>query len=91
MTAIVNGVKNGDFKTIYDKSWNSAGSVDRVADIKGDNEFAQAGALQQETILAQVKLYESVNSKLGDFEQGLVGVMQNNQGLLLLQLRLQVL
>ncbi|QNX40403.1 hypothetical protein IC787_15215 [Acinetobacter seifertii] len=81
MTAIVNGVKNGDFKTIYDKSWNSAGSVDRVADIKGDNEFAQAGALQQETILAQVKLYESVNSKLGDFEQGLVGVMQNNQGL----------
>lgn len=81
MTAIVNGVKNGDFKTIYDKSWNSAGSVANVADIKGENEFAQAGALQQETILAQVKLYESVNSKLGDFEKGLVGVMQNNQGL----------
>ena len=74
-------MKNGSYKEIESKSWNGLGSVDWVSGIKGDNEFAQAGALQQETILAQVKLYESVNGKLGEFEKGLVGVMQNNQGL----------
>ncbi len=81
ISSIVTGMKNGSYQEIDNKSWNGLGSVDRVADIKGDNEFAQAAALQQETILAQVKLYESVNGKLGEFEKGLVGVMQNNQGL----------
>lgn len=81
ISSIVTGMKNGSYQEIDSKSWNGLGSVDRVADIKGDNEFAQAAALQQETILAQVKLYESVNGKLGEFEKGLVGVMQNNQGL----------
>ncbi|WP_396234735.1 phage tail tape measure protein [Acinetobacter baumannii] len=81
ISSIVTGMKNGSYQEIDNKSWNGLGSVDRVADIKGDNEFAQAAALQQETILAQVKLYESVNGKLGEFEKGLVGVMENNQGL----------
>ncbi|MEQ1087638.1 phage tail tape measure protein [Acinetobacter seifertii] len=81
ISSIVTGMKNGSYQEIDSKSWNGLGSVNRVADIKGDNEFAQAGALQQETILGQVKLYESVNGKLGEFEKGLVGVMQNNQGL----------
>ena len=81
MTAIANGFKTGSYQTIYDKSWNSAGSVDWVSDVKGDNEFAQAAALQQETILAQIKIYETVNDKLGGFEKGLTQVMQNNQGL----------
>ncbi|MDV2438709.1 phage tail tape measure protein [Acinetobacter gerneri] len=81
ITSIVNGVKNGTYQEIYDKSWNGEGSVERVADIKGESEFAKAQALEQEKILAQIKIYESVNDKLGQFESGLTQIMQNNQGL----------
>lgn len=52
-----------------------------LAGIKGENDFAQAQALEQETILAQIKIYESVNSKLSDFEGGIVNVMRSNEGL----------
>ncbi|RKG41463.1 MULTISPECIES: hypothetical protein [Acinetobacter] len=81
ISAIVTGMKNGDYQDVYKQSWNAEGSVDWISDVKGDNEFAQAAALQQETILAQIKIYESVNEKLGGFESGLVSVMQSNQGL----------
>lgn len=81
ISSIVTGMKNGDYQEVYGKSWDSEGSVDRISDIKGDNEFAQAAALEQENILAQIKIYESVNEKLGGFEKGLVSVMQHNQGL----------
>lgn len=81
MTAIVSGVANGDAKDIYDKSWNKEGATASLADIKGDNEFAQAEALQQETILAQIKIYETVNSTLGNFEKGLVTTMRSNEAL----------
>lgn len=81
MTAIVNGVKNGEYNRIYDESWAGEGSVDRVFKDKSGEEFAQSEALEQETILAQVKIYESVNGKLGGFEKGLTQIMQSNQGL----------
>lgn len=81
ISAIITGVKNGDYKDIYDKSWNKEGATANLADIKGGNEFAQSEALEQEKILAQIKIYETVNSKLGNFEKGLTQVMQSNQGL----------
>ena len=81
ISAIVTGMKNGDYQEVYGKSWDAEGSVDWISDVKGDNEFAQAAALQQETILAQIKIYEAVNEKLGGFESGLVSAMQSNQGL----------
>lgn len=81
ISSIVTGVKNGSFDDIYNKSWNGEGAVDKLTNTKGENEFAQAQALEQENILAQIKIYESVNSKLGSFESGLVEIMQNNQGL----------
>lgn len=81
ISSIVTGMKNGEYQEVYGKSWDAEGSVDWISDVKGDNEFAQAAALQQETILAQIKIYESVNETLGGFESGLVSVMQSNQGL----------
>lgn len=81
MTAIVNGVKNGDYQKIYNESWSGEGSVDRVFKDKSGEEFAQYDALQQENILAQIKMYDTVNGKLGEFEKGLTQIMQNNQGL----------
>ncbi|MBF7683908.1 phage tail tape measure protein [Acinetobacter sp. B5B] len=81
MTAIVNGIKNGDYKKISDESLAGEGSVERVSKDKGGEEFAQYDALQQENILAQIKIYETVNSKLGNFEKGLTQIMQNNQAL----------
>lgn len=81
ISSIVTGVKNGSYDEMFNKSWNGVGSVERIAEIKGDNEFAKAQALEQESLLAQLKIYESVNSKLSDFEGGLVNVMRSNEGL----------
>ena len=81
ISSIVTGMKNGEYKDIYNQSWGAEGSVDRISDIKGDNEFAQAAARQQETILAQIKIYDTVSDKLGDFQKNLVSIMQGNQGL----------
>ncbi|MDN5676858.1 MAG: phage tail tape measure protein [Acinetobacter sp.] len=81
ISSIVTGMKNGDYQDIYNQSWGAEGSVDRISDIKGDNEFAQAAARQQETILAQIKIYDTVSDKLGDFQGELVSIMQGNQGL----------
>lgn len=81
ISAIVTGMANGDYKDIYDKSWNKEGATASLADIKGDNEFAQSEALEQEKILAQIKIYETVNSALGNFEKGLVSTMRSNEAL----------
>lgn len=81
ISAIITGVKNGDYKDIYDKSWNKEGATASLADIKGDNEFAQSEAVEQEKILAQIKIYETVNSALGNFEKGLVSTMRSNEAL----------
>ncbi|MCU4307011.1 phage tail tape measure protein [Acinetobacter ursingii] len=81
ISAVVTGAKNGDLQKIGDESWSGEGSVERVFKDKSGEEFAQAEALEQETILAQIKIYETVNGKLGGFEKGLTLVMQSNQGL----------
>jgi len=81
ISSIVTGMKNGAYQDIYNQSWDAEGSVDRISDIKGENEFAQAAARQQETILAQIKIYDTVSDKLGDFQGKLVSIMQSNEGL----------
>lgn len=81
ISSIVTGMKNGDYQDIYNQSWEAEGSVNRISDIKGENEFAQAAARQQETILAQIKIYDTVSDKLGDFQGKLVSIMQDNEGL----------
>ncbi|RZG77781.1 phage tail tape measure protein [Acinetobacter sp. WCHAc060025] len=81
ISSIVTGMKNGDYQDIYNQSWEAEGSVNRISDIKGGNEFAQATARQQEVILAQIKIYDTASEKLGEFQKNLVSIMQGNQGL----------
>ena len=78
ISAIVNGIKSGDFKEIYDKSWNKEGATEDLAQRKGNEEFAQSSALEQEKILAQIQIYDGVNGKLGEFERWLTSIMQHN-------------
>lgn len=81
MSALVTGVKDGSFGEIYNKSWHGEGSVESLSKKRAETGFAQAEALEQEKILAQIKIYESVNSTLGSFESGLVNIMRNNEEL----------
>ena len=82
ISSIVTGMKNGTFNEIESKSWNGVGSVDQLSENRiAIDEGAAARSLEQEKILAQIKVYDSINGKLGGFEKGLVDVMQNNQEL----------
>ncbi len=81
LMAIISGLNSGEFARINQGSWNGVGSVSRVAGFKGEIEPAQAHALQQESILATIRLYDSVKEKLGAFEGGLQNTMEANQAL----------
>jgi hypothetical protein len=81
LMAIIAGLNSGEFARINQGSWNGVGSVDRVARLKGEIEPAQAHALQQESILATVKVYDSLKGTLGTFEAGLQNTMEANQAL----------
>lgn len=81
LMAIIAGINSGEFSRINQGSWNGVGSVDRVARLKGEIEPAQAHALQQESILATVKVYDSLKGTLGTFEAGLQNTMEANQAL----------
>jgi hypothetical protein len=74
-------INNGDFDRISKGSWNGVGAVERVAKEKSLIEPAKAHALEQETILATIKIYDQVKETLGDFEGGLKDTMRANQGL----------
>ena len=79
--SIMEGLNNGDYDRISKASWDGEGSVDRVANEKALIEPAQAHALEQETILGTIKIYDQVKNTLGDFEGGLTNTMKANQGL----------
>lgn len=81
LMAIIAGLNSGEFERISKGSWGGVGSVDRVANLKGEIEPAQAHALQQESILATVKVYDSLKGTLGTFEAGLQNTMEANQAL----------
>lgn len=81
LMSIIAGLNNGEFDRISKGSWEGVGSVERVAKEKAKIEPAQAHALQQESILATIKVYDSVKVTLGNFEQGLTNTMQANQAL----------
>lgn len=79
--AIIEGMNNGNYDSISKASWEGVGSVERVAKVKGMIEPAQAHALEQETILGTIKLYDQVKGKLGEFEGSLTDTMKANQRL----------
>ena len=79
--SIIAGLNNGDFKKISEDSWDGVGSVDTVAYEKAQIEPSQAHALEQETILATIKIYDQVKGTLGEFEDGLSSTMKANQAL----------
>lgn len=81
LMSIIAGLNNGDLERISKASWDGVGSVDRVAKEKGFIEPAKAHALEQETILGTIKLYDQVKGKLGEFEGSLHASMVANQGL----------
>lgn len=82
ISSIVTGVKSGSFDEIYNKSWNGEGAVEKLSVSRYDqNGFAKAEALEQEKILAQIKIYDTASEKLGEFQKNLVSIMQGNQGL----------
>ncbi|ESK57558.1 glycine zipper domain-containing protein [Acinetobacter tjernbergiae] len=81
LMSIIAGLNNGDFERISQQSWNGEGSNERVAKEKSFIEPAQAHALEQETILATIKVYDQVKGTLGEFESGLKDTMQANQAL----------
>ena len=81
LMSIIAGLNNGDFDRISQQSWNGEGSNERVAKEKSFIEPAQAHALEQETILATIKVYDQVKGTLGEFESGLKDTMQANQAL----------
>lgn len=81
LMSIIAGLNNGDFDRISKGSWNGVGAVERVAKEKSLIEPAKAHALEQETILATIKVYDQVKETLGDFEGGLKDTMRANQGL----------
>lgn len=81
LMSIIAGLNNGDLDRISKASWDGVGSVDRVAKEKGLIEPAQAHALEQETILGTIKLYDQVKGKLGELEGSLHSTMVANQGL----------
>lgn len=79
LMSIIAGLNNGDFDRISKGSWNGVGAVERVAKEKSLIEPARAHALEQETILATIKIYDQVKETLGEFEDGLKNTMQANQ------------
>lgn len=79
--SIITGLNNGNYKSISEASWNGVGSVDHVAKYKSEIEPAKAHALEQETILATIKIYDQVKGTLGEFEGGLKSTMVANQAL----------
>lgn len=81
LMSIIAGLNNGDLARISKASWDGEGSVDRVANEKTLIEPAQAHALEQETILGTIKIYDQVKGKLGEFEGSLHSSMVANQGL----------
>ncbi len=81
LMSIIAGLNNGEFERIDKGSWEGVGAADRVSKEKAQIEPAQAHALGQEHILAQIKVYDSVKKTLGGFEQGLTDIMQANQTL----------
>ena len=81
LMSLIAGINNGDYDRISKASWEGVGSVERVAKEKGLIEPAQAHALEQETILGTIKLYDQVKGKLGEFEGSLHSSMVANQGL----------
>ncbi|PTQ91275.1 phage tail tape measure protein [Agitococcus lubricus] len=81
LMSVISGMNNGEFKRIDELSWNGVDAVGRVAGFKGEIEPAQAHALQQESILATVKVYDSLKGTLGTFEAGLQNTMEANQAL----------
>lgn len=81
LMAIIAGINSGEFSRINQGSWNGVGAVGRVSRLKGEIEPAQAHALQQESILATVKVYDSLKGTLGQFEGGLQNTMEANQAL----------
>ena len=81
LMSIIAGLNNGDFDRISQQSWNGEGSNERVAKEKSVIEPAQAHALEQETILATIKVYDQVKGTLGEFESGLKDTMVANQAL----------
>lgn len=81
LMSIIAGLNNGEFDRISKGSWEGVGSVERVATEKSKIEPAQAHALEQETILATIKVYDSVKKTLGEFEGGLKDTMAANQAL----------
>lgn len=82
ISSIVTGMKDGSYQVIDNKSWNGEGSVEKNADYKYDLlPSSKADALEQEKILAQIKIYDSVSDKLGKFEGTLVDLMRSHEGL----------
>lgn len=81
LMSIIAGINNGDFDKISKASWEGVGSVDRVASEKSQIEPSNAHALEQETILGTIKIYDQVKGTLGEFEDGLTSTMRANQGL----------
>lgn len=81
LMSIIAGLNNGEFERIDKGSWEGVGAADRVSKEKAQIEPAQAHALEQESILATIKVYDSVKVTLGNFEQGLTTTMQANQAL----------
>jgi hypothetical protein len=79
--SIITGLNNGNYKSISEASWNGVGSVEHVAKFKGEIEPAKAHALEQETILATIRIYDSLKGTLSEFEGGLTDTMRANQAL----------
>ena len=79
--ALMTGFHNGQFNNIEKKSWEDTGALERVFQAKSLIEPAKAHALEQETILATIKIYDQVKDTLGGFEGGLKDTMRANQAL----------
>lgn len=81
LMAQIDGLQKGEYDRIHSGTALGDGAVDRVKAEKSKIEPAQAHALEQESILTTIKMYDSVKERLGNFEEGLTKTMQANQAL----------
>jgi hypothetical protein len=82
ITAQVVSKQNGSEEQLLDELRTKGnGASQRVYDIKEKIEPAQAHTLEQQSILATIRMYDTVKERLGDFEQGLADTMKANQAL----------
>ncbi len=81
LMAQIDGLQKGEYDRIHSGTERGDGAVDRVKAEKSSIEPAQAHALEQESILTTIKMYDTVKERLGNFEQGLADTMKANQTL----------